>query len=130
MKLKDFNNKISIKDNSKDLPRYSYLETENKRRLEKFEDSKKKNTEYFRIHKLSLSFSLGTISLRCDLKIWPFYKRGTRGVLLDPGCINHFCADKQKVIEESLSKGCSIVIIKDMMFTLPKDYFKIVNNKH
>ena len=90
-----------------------------------FKDMKLRNTEYFKIHRLLLGLVERKISLRKNLKVLPYYCRGTKGFMLSDDAAILFpqqvCSAIKFVLEE---KDCKVVLFKDMALTLPKNYFK------
>jgi len=92
-----------------------------------FNKCKLENTEYFKILRLCQDFVERKISLRRNLNIFPYYKRGTKGFALSDNAMSLM----PKHIQEKynlymVEKDSKLVLFKDVYIALSKSDFKFV----
>jgi len=83
--------------------------------------------EFFKILRLSMSFVDRKVSTRKTLSIFPYYKRGTKGYLLDTSVITILPKEIQLLVKKSMEeKGTNIILFNETIITLPPEYFRIL----
>jgi len=93
----------------------------------RFNDLKRKNSEYFKCHQLALQFVEYEVSLRKKLYQFPYYKRGKKGFVLSNNALTLFPV-KVKLLAGEILKNNEhrIVLFPEVIFTLPLNYIKRV----
>ncbi|NHZ84356.1 MAG: hypothetical protein GWP19_00560 [Planctomycetia bacterium] len=115
--LKNIPKLITYKQDMKSYMEYAYWSHFNK--------CKANNIEYFKCHKLCYGMVERKVALTRNLKMFPYYKRGTKGLLLEKDAVNLFSSKVQEEVKKlSLTNEIRLILFPDMVFTLPLSYYR------
>lgn len=92
-----------------------------------FNQQKLKGAELFKVHRLCYNFVVRNISLKKNLGIFPWYKRGTRGFLLSDDAKALFpLAEQAEITRVMAEKDCKLCLFEHIPVTLPPDYIRLL----
>ncbi len=84
--------------------------------------------EQQRIMRLCYGFATTTVALCRKIKIWPYYRKGTRGVLLSDDAIGLFPSQQQDELKNFIAKfETKLVLFEHTVLGIPLKLLKQVN---